>query len=122
MQKLTVVGWFFLLTLASGIAMALPGKPLHALLSIVHKLSAIACLVFLILRIGAAIRLSESKPALAATLAIFAIAFLAAFVSGIVQSIPAHVSSIWLNLHRIAAIAATIACAVAWRLTAVKLR
>ncbi len=121
MQKLIVIGWFFLLVIVSGIAMALSGKALHAPLSIVHKLSAVTCMVFLFLRAGVAIRLFESRPALLATIAIFVIAFLAAFVSGVVQSIPASASVLWLNLHRIAAATGAIACAVAWRLTALKL-
>ncbi len=121
MQKLIAVGWLFLLALSSGIAMALFGKPLQAPVSVVHKLSAVACIVFLILRIGVAIRLFESRPTLLATIAMFVIAFLAAFVSGIVESIPAQASGLWLNLHRIAAIVAAIACAAAWRLAVAKL-
>ncbi len=121
MEKLAAIGWLFLLALLSGVAMALFGKPLRAPLSVVHKLSALACMVFLILRIGAVIRLCESRPQLSATIAMLMIALLAALVSGIVEGIPAHANALWLNLHRAAAIVATIACAVAWRLAAAKL-
>lgn len=122
MQRLHVIGWLFLLALVSGLGVGLAGKALHAPLSIVHKLAAVTCMVFLVLRIGAAFRLCESRQALLVSMAFFATAFLAAFVSGIVQSIPSQAGTLWLNLHRVAAIAATVACAGAWRLMTLKLR
>jgi hypothetical protein len=122
MQKLTVIGWLFFIALVTGVGTGFAGKPLQIPFSILHKLSAMVCLVFLVLRIAAAVRLFESRPLLIAALAIFTLGFLAAFASGIVQSIPAQAGALWLNLHRASAIVATAACIAAWRLTALQLR
>jgi hypothetical protein len=116
MQRLAVIGWWFLIAVVSGVGTGLRGKPLHIPFSIVHKLSAVACLVFLALRLGAAVRLFESRSALLAALAIFSAGFLTAFVTGILQSIPSAASPLWLNAHRAGAIVAILAFAAAWRL------
>jgi hypothetical protein len=116
MQKLIVIGWLLLLVLVSGLAVGLSKKPLHAPLSIVHKLSAVACLVFLILRIGTAIRLFESRPTLLAAVAVLALSILAAFASGIVESIPGRESLAWLSVHRITSATAAIAAVIVARL------
>ena len=60
--------------------------------------------------------LVSNLPPLTWLLVVCAVAFLAAFVTGIVQSIPACASSLWLNLHRLAAAAVTVGCAAAARL------
>jgi len=122
MQKLIVIGWLFLLALISGVVMGLSGKTLQAPLSIVHKLSAVACMVFMVIRISAAIRLFEGRSALLVTIVTFLVACSATLASGIVQSIPAHASPLWLNLHRFASAVAAIACAVAWRLIVIGMR
>ena len=122
MQKLAVIGWLFLIALVSGLAMALAGKLFHAPLSIIHKLSAVLCFVFLLLRIVVAIRLFEPRPAILATIVVFAGAFIGAFVTGVVQSIPAQAGALWLNLHRAAVIVATIAFAAASRAIAHTMR
>jgi hypothetical protein len=116
MQRLTVIVWLLVAALVSGVGLGFSGKPLQIPFSIVHKLSAIVCLVFLALRMGAALRMFTPRPPILAAMAIFAAAFLAAFVTGIVQSIPTQAGPLWLNLHRAAAIVATLACAAAWRL------
>ena len=92
--------------------MTLSEKSLHAGVSVLHKLAAVSCFVFIILR-APSIRLFESRPAILTFVAIFVIAFLAACVTGSIQSIPSQASPVWLNLHRTAWIIALVACSVA---------
>jgi hypothetical protein len=114
--KLTMIGWLLILSFVSGFAMAFCGKPLHASFSILHKLSAVAGFVFIVLRITTAIRLFETRPAVLAFVWIFVAAFFAAFVTGSIQSIPSQAGPLWLNLHRASWIIALIACGVVGRM------
>ena len=120
-DKLRVIGWIFVAILLSGFCMGFAGKSLQLPLALVHKLLAVLCVV-LLLRNAGTLRAFEAPPVLPAALAVFAVAYLAAFVTGAVQSIPASASSLWLNLHRIAAAAAAIACALAARFIAMAVR
>jgi hypothetical protein len=120
-DKLGVIGWLFVAILVSGLCMIFAGKFLHAPLAIVHKLLAVLCIV-LLLRSAGALRVLRAPPALPTAIVVFAVAYIASFVTGVVQSIPACANSLWLNLHRIAAATAAIACAVAARLVAMAVR
>jgi len=122
MQKLIFVGWILLLTVVSGLGAGLPVKPLHGLFSVVHKLCALVCLVVVLLRITGVVRHFESRPAIVAAIAVFAVGFVAAFVSGVIQSIPTQASALWLNSHRISATVAFVACVIAWRLMVLNAR
>jgi hypothetical protein len=114
--KLTMIGWLMILSLISGFAMAFCGKPLHASFSVLHKLSAGAGLVFIVLHIATAIRLFVTRPAVLAFVWVFVAAFLAAIVTGSIQSIPSQAGQLWLNLHRASWIIALIACGVVGRM------
>jgi hypothetical protein len=115
-HKLGVIGWLFIAILVSGLCRIAAGKSLQAPLGLVHKALALVCLILLI-RTAGSFRTFE-VPALRAAIVVFAVAYLAAFTTGIVQSIPASASSVWLNLHRITGGVAAIACAVAARVIA----
>jgi hypothetical protein len=114
-DKLTPVAWLFGATLVSGLLMALAGKSLQVPLAVIHKILALVGLFLLIRAIGrpGAIHL---PPALPAAIAAFAAAFLVSFATGVLESIPACAGALWLNLHRVAAAVAIIACALAARL------
>ena len=120
-DKLRLIGWFFVVILLSGLCMGFAGKFLQLPSALVHKLLAVLCLVLLIRNAGT-LRAFEAHPVLPAAIVVFAIAYLAAFATGVVQSIPACANSLWLNLHRIAATTGAIACAVAARWIAVAVR
>ena len=120
-DKLRLIGWLFAATLVSGLCMVFAGKVPHVPLAVVHKLLAVVCLVVLLRNVGT-FRAFEAPPALPAAIIVFAAAFLAAFATGAVQSMPSRASSLWLNLHRIASAIATIGCAVAARLIATAVR
>ena len=116
-DKPVVIGWVFAAIVVSGLSTIFAGKWLQVSLALIHKLLAVLCLV-LLLCIGSGLRAFDTQPALRGATIIFAVAYLAAFASGVVQSIPAFASSLWLNLHRVAAVIATIACVAASRLIA----
>lgn len=120
-DKIRVVAWLFAALVVSGLCMIFAGKVLQAPLGVIHKLLAILCVVALLRNVGV-FRALEGPPALFAALAVFAVACGAAFATGIVQSIPACASSVWLNLHRVAAATAVVACVFAFRLMAMAVR
>jgi len=121
MDKLSVIGWLFAAILVSGLGMILAGRFLHMPLLIAHKLLAVACLI-LLLRVAGVLRAFAAPPALPAVIVVFAVAYLASFATGAVESIPAAAGSLWLNLHRVAAAVAAIAFAIAARLIATSAR
>jgi hypothetical protein len=116
-EKLTFIGAIFVGLLVTGLCMIFAGRVLHAPLAVAHKLLALLCLVLLI-RSEGALRSFHAPPILSVALIVFSIAFLAAFSSGVVQSIPACASALWLNLHRISSAVAVLACATAARFIA----
>jgi hypothetical protein len=120
-DRLGVIGWLFVVILVSGVCMIFAGKFLHMPLAIVHKLLSVLCLV-LLLRSAGTLRAIQAPPVLPAAIVVFVLAYLASFVTGAIQSIPACANSVWLNLHRTAAVMAAIACAVAARFIAIAVR
>ena len=120
-DKLTPVAWLFGATLVSGLLMALGGKSLQVPLAVIHKILALVCLFLLIRAIGRLGGIHE-PPALPVAAAVFVAAFLVSFATGVVESIPACAGTLWLNLHRVAAAVAAIACAVAARFIALAAR
>ncbi|HUD57377.1 MAG TPA: hypothetical protein VMR02_19255 [Terracidiphilus sp.] len=120
LSKLGVIVWLLIAILVSGFCEAFAGRILQMPLAIVHKLLAVLCLI-LLLRIPGTVRALQAPP-VTAMMVVFGFAYLAAFVTGAVQSIPACASSFWLNLHRVAAGISVIACAVAARCIAMAVR
>ena len=112
--KLTAIAWLFGTTLVSGLLMAFAGKSLQAPLAVIHKILALVGLFLLIRAVGRLGGIHE-PPALPAAIAVFAAAFFVSFATGVIESIPACAGALWLNLHRVAAAVAAIACAVAAR-------
>jgi hypothetical protein len=120
-EKLTAIAWLFGTTLVAGLLMAVAGKSLQAPLAVIHKILALVCL-FLLLRAVVRAGGIHEPPAFPAAIVVFAAAFLLSFATGVMESIPACAGALWLNLHRVAAAVATIACAVAVRFIAVSAR
>jgi len=121
-DKLHVIGWLLVSILVSGLCKNITGRPLHVPLAVVHKLLAVLCLILLLFRIVGTLRIFTAPPALPVAIVVFAVAYIAAFVTGAIQSTPACASFFWLNLHRIASAIAATACAVAARLIATTAR
>jgi hypothetical protein len=120
-EKMRIIGALFVAILASGLCMIFAGKVLHMPLAIVHKLLSVLCLV-LLLRNAGTLRAFQAPAALPVWIIVFAVAFLAAFVSGAVQSIPACANAFWLNLHRVTSAVAAIGCAMTARLITMAIR
>ena len=120
-NKLGAIAWLFVAILGSGLCMSFAGRFLQMPLAIAHKLLAVLCLV-LLLRTAGVLRAFQAPPVLPAAIVVFAVAYLASFVTGAVQSVPACASSLWLNMHRIAAAIAALACAVAAHFIAMSVR
>jgi hypothetical protein len=99
-QKLIVIVWLLLAALATGLAARWVGQPLSAPLSVAHKLAALMMLILIGVRIVPALRCFAGRPTLANLTVIFVLSVLAAFTSGILESIPSQASALWLNLHR----------------------
>jgi hypothetical protein len=121
-QKLLVIGWLLLAVLASGLGMRCLGQPLSAPLSIVHKLASLLMLIFIAIRIVPAFRSFAGRPTLSILAAVFVLSIAGTFASGILESIPSQSSALWLNLHRISAVAAAIAAALVARLLSLAAR
>lgn len=115
-QKLIVIGWLLLAVLASGVGMRWLGHPLSAPLSIVHKLAALLMLIFIAIRAAQAFKGFAGRPTLSIMAVIFLLSVVAAFTTGIVESVPSQSGALWLNLHRISAATVTIAAALLTRL------
>jgi|HubBroStandDraft_1064217.scaffolds.fasta_scaffold55437_1 hypothetical protein len=116
-DRITLIGGLFGGVLVTGICMIFAGRSMQGPLAVAHKLLAVICLILLLRSVGA-LRAFHAPPALPIAIAVFAVAFLAAFATGIVQSIPASAGLLWLNLHRFSSAIAAIACAVAARFVA----
>ena len=121
LNRFATIAWLLVAILVSGLWETVAGRHLYVPIAITHKLLAVLCLI-LLLRIPGTIRAIQAPPILAAMAVVFGIAYLAAFVTGAVQSIPVCASSLWLNVHRAAAGIAVIASAVAARLIVMAVR
>lgn len=115
-QKFIVIGLLLLATLLTGVWLGLLGKPLNGLPGVLHKILALILVIFLAIRVVHSARLFDSRPALLAAVAVLAVSILAAFASGIIESIPSLEGPAWLVLHRVAASVAALAGAVTARL------
>jgi hypothetical protein len=114
-QKLDVIGWLLLAVLASGLGVRL-GRPLAGPFTGVHKLASLLVLVFIAIRIVPVFRAFASQHAFIDVAAVFVLSFVTAFTTGVLESIPSRAGALWLNLHRISAVATAIAAALAARL------
>jgi hypothetical protein len=114
--KLAAIGWLVAIVLVTGFGVASSTKAIGFPCSLFHKLGAVVCLVLILLRISGALNLFKSSPAIPLAIWCFAAAFLAAFVTGVVHSLPIQAGPLWLNLHRITAALSAVACAVAARM------
>ena len=111
-ERVLPIAWLFGATFVAGLLMALASKSLQAPLALIHKILALVCL-FLLIRAVVRPGGMHQPPALPPATAVFAAAFLMSFATGVVESIPDCAGTLWLNLHRVAAAIAAVACAVA---------
>jgi len=115
-QKLIVIGLLLLATLATGFLRSSSGIPFHAILVTVHKLLAVAWVIYAAVLVFHTARQVEFKTAFFAAVAVLGVSIVALFWSGSVLTMPQLATSAWLTLHRIASVFAVIAAAVTARL------
>jgi hypothetical protein len=110
-RKLIVIGLLLLATLVTGF-----GKPWNLPLSGLHKLIALAWVVYTVIVIFHSGRPIESRPAFFAMLAVLGLSMVALIASGSMLTVPSVDPAAWLAMHRIATAFAVIATAVMARL------
>jgi hypothetical protein len=113
-QKFIVIGLLFLATLATGFWRGNAGNP--ALSGLLHKLLALAWVIYTAIVVYHPARQIESRTAFFATIAVLAVSIVALFWSGSVLTMPKLESAAWLAVHRIASVFAVVAFAFALRL------
>jgi len=115
-RKLIVIGSLLLATLVTGIWLGQLEKPLNPTLSGIHKLLALAWVIYSAIVIYHAARPIESRAAYFAALAVLAISMVALIASGSVLTVPKSANTTWLTVHRIVSALAVIASWIAARL------
>ena len=103
-QKFVVIGVLFLVTLATGIWLGQLGRPLNPALSTLHKLLALAWVIFAAIRIYHAARMMECGIAFFVATAVLGLSTIALFATGALMMIPKVENSVWLLVHRIATV------------------
>jgi len=116
MHKFIWIGLLLLATLATGIWLGQLGKPLNPSLFTVHKLLALAWVVFAAIKIYHLARQTEPSAALFAVIAILGVSMIALIASGSVLTVPRLASATWMAVHSIATAIAVAAFAFTLRL------
>lgn len=114
--KFIAMGLLLLATLGTGIWLGQLGKPLNPAVSTVHKLLALAWVIFAAIGIYHAARLVQPSAAHFAAIVILGVSMVALVASGSVLTVPKLESAAWLAVHRIASVIAVAAFAVASRM------
>ena len=115
-QKLVLIGFLFLATLATGFWSRISGKPPTSLPLTLHKLTAFAAVIFVGSLIYHSARPTGSRAAFAGTIAVLGLSVVAVIASGALLTMPKLMSAIWLATHRIASAGAAIAFVLTVRL------
>jgi hypothetical protein len=103
-RKLIVIGLLLLATLLTGF-----GKPWNLPLSGLHKLIALAWVIFTCIVVYHAGRPVESRTAFWAVIAVLGVSIVALIASGSFLTIPRFDPTAWLAMHRIATVFAVAA-------------
>lgn len=101
LSKFSLPGILLLLTMGFGVWVSLTGKPYNGLLFNLHKLIALATLVFLVIRLAAVLKSAPAHAAVMALLIFAAVCVLALFVTGALMSIGIPQYQLVLTVHRI---------------------
>jgi len=110
-RKLIVIGLLLLATMLTGF-----GKSINLPLAGLHKLIALAWVVYIAIVVYQSGRQIDSRAAFIAVIAVLTVSAVALIASGSLLTMPNHASGAWLNLHRVAAAFAVLATAITARL------
>ena len=107
-SKIIISGLLFLLTIISGIWLHKMGKPLNTFIFTIHKLLALAAVIFTAILIYNLLKNVEIKTLLLILIIIAGLSILALFISGALLSIGKFPHNTMLLVHNIATILAVI--------------
>lgn len=110
--KIIVIALFYVITIATGIIMHKAGRPFNPLLSVVHKLLALAVVVVTILLVRAAFTGGAPTALTVVFLVVSLVLLVSLFATGAMLSGEREMPSIVLLLHDIATYASPVTLAV----------
>lgn len=102
LSKFLTPGIIFLLTLASGLWLSRTGKPLNIVIFTVHKLIALATVIFTGMAIYNLIKNTQIQFLIAALIVVVALCVLALFVTGALMSRDKPLNDNLLTVHKVA--------------------
>lgn len=110
--KIIGTGLLFLFTIVSGIWLSNSGKPLNTLIFTIHKLIALAAVIFTAIVIHNLLKNVEVKIIILTLIILTGLFVLVLFISGALLSLGKSVNNIILTIHRVMPILAVISTAV----------
>ena len=99
--RLISTGILFLLIIASGMWVTRSGRPLNVVIFTAHKLTALACLIMMILIVRAIAKGAAMSPAIMAAIACTVLFFVIMFATGAVLSFEKPAPGFVLLIHKI---------------------
>jgi hypothetical protein len=106
--KIVGTGLLFLFTIVTGIWLSNSGKPLNTLIFTVHKLLALASVIFTIISVYNLLKLTEIKVVILALIIVTGLFVLALFISGALLSLGKSPFSLIKSVHNVASILAVV--------------
>ena len=113
MQKIICAGLLFIITISTGIWLNSSGRPLNALIFNIHKLTAVAAVIFTAVLIRGLLKNAEIRTFILALIIISILLVLVLFVSGALMSTGKPVSGILVAVHGAATVFTVIAASAA---------
>lgn len=110
--RMVLTGLLFLFTIVFGVWLSNSGKPLNTLIFTIHKLTALAAVVFTVIMIHNLLKNVEAKVIILTLIVVVGLSALALFISGVLLSLGKPVNNIVLTIHRIMTIVTVISTAV----------
>jgi hypothetical protein len=110
--KFITPGFIFLLTLVSGFWLSNSGKPLNTVIFTVHKLIALAAVIFTSIAIYSLIKNVEIQSLIVTLIVIVVVCILVSFLTGALLSLDIPKNNILLIIHKTAPLLAVISLAV----------
>jgi hypothetical protein len=100
-SKITLPGLLFLFTLGSGFWLSRSGKPLNTIIFTIHKLIALATVVFTVSLMYGLLKTSDSKIAALTLMIISGLLVITLFVTGALLSTGKPANNLVLTAHKI---------------------
>lgn len=111
-SRMALTGLLFLVTLGSGIVLSRAGKPLNSLIFTIHKLAAVAAVVFTVIIIRNFLKSIEMETTTLILVIVTGLSLLLMFASGAFLSIVKPVNSLVLTVHAVVSILTVVSTAL----------